>query len=112
MANISALNKLLAQGQDSALLRFGLASAYLKAQPTGYLTSVITHLTQCLALDPTYTAAYTALARAQIELAQQSDAKRTLELGIQQASLKKELQAKKVMMVLLKRLEKTEPSGL
>ena len=58
MPNITALTALLNKGQDSALLRFGLASAYLKEEPDDHLIQAEEHLKRCLALDPTYTAAY------------------------------------------------------
>jgi len=63
MPNITALTALLNKGQDSALLRFGLASAYLKEEPDDHLIQAEEHLKRCLALDPTYTAAYQQLAQ-------------------------------------------------
>ena len=104
MANINSLTRMLERGQDSALLRFGLACAYLKEKPQDYQASLIQHLEQCLRLDPNYTAAYTMLARAQIDQEAVSDAKRTLTAGIARASAQKDLQAEKTMAVFLKRI--------
>ena len=106
MANINSLIRMLERGQDSALLRFGLACAYLKEKPQDYQAILIQHLEQCLHLDPNYTAAYTMLARAQIDQEAVSDAKRTLTAGIARASAQKDLQAEKTMAVFLKRISR------
>jgi len=78
MPNITALTALLNKGQDSALLRFGLASAYLKEQPDDHLIQAEEHLKRCLALDPTYTAAYQQLAQVQKDRDNLIDATETL----------------------------------
>ena len=83
MPNITALTALLNKGQDSALLRFGLASAYLKEEP-----------------------AYQQLAQVQKDRDNLIDATETLRLGIAAAESAGDLQAKRVMQVFLKRLAK------
>ena len=106
MPNITALTALLNKGQDSALLRFGLASAYLKEQPDDHLIQAEEHLKRCLALDPTYTAAYQQLAQVQKDRNNLIDATETLRFGIAAAESAGDLQAKRVMQVFLKRLAK------
>jgi len=106
MPNITALTALLNKGQDSALLRFGLASAYLKEQPDDHLIQAEEHLKRCLALDPTYTAAYQQLAQVQKDRDNLIDATETLRLGIAAAESAGDLQAQRVMQVFLKRLAK------
>lgn len=106
MPNITALTALLNKGQDSALLRFGLASAYLKEQPSGHLIQAEQHLKQCLELDPSYTAAYQQLAQVQKDSENLLGATETLRFGIASAESAGDLQAMRVMEVFLKRLNK------
>jgi predicted Zn-dependent protease len=106
MPNLTALTALLDKGQDSALLRFGLASAYLKEQPDDHLIQAEQHLKRCLELDPTYTAAYQQLAQVQKDRENLIDATATLRLGIAAAESAGDLQAQRVMQVFLKRLAK------
>ena len=106
MPNITALTALLNKGQDSALLRFGLASAYLKEEPDDHLIQAEEHLNRCLALDPTYTAAYQQLAQVQKDRDNLIDATETLRIGIAAAESAGDLQAQRVMQVILKRLAK------
>ena len=106
MPNITALTALLNKGQDSALLRFGLASAYLKEEPDDHLIQAEEHLKRCLALDPTYTAAYQQLAHVQKDRDNLIDATETLRLGIAAAESAGDLQAQRVMQVFLNRLAK------
>ena len=106
MPNITALMALLDKGQDSALLRFGLASAYLKEQPDDHLIQAEQHLKRCLELDPTYTAAYQQLAQVQKDRENLIDATATLRFGIAAAESAGDLQAQRVMQVFLKRLAK------
>ncbi|MBT3643925.1 MAG: hypothetical protein HN530_03930 [Gammaproteobacteria bacterium] len=111
MPNITALMALLDKGQDSALLRFGLASAYLKEQPDDHLIQAEQHLKRCLELDPTYTAAYQQLAQVQKDRENLIDATATLRFGIAAAESAGDLQAQRVMQVFLKRLAKRLDDG-
>ena len=106
MPNIIALTALLEKGQDSALLRFGLASAYLKEQPDNHLIQAEQHLKRCLEFDPTYTAAYQQLAQVQTDSEDLIGAIETLHLGIASANSAGDLQAQRVMQVFQKRLGK------
>ncbi|HXV08973.1 MAG TPA: tetratricopeptide repeat protein, partial [Burkholderiales bacterium] len=67
---IENLEKLLAAGQDGALLRFGLGSEYLKAGDAGMAAG---HLQRALALDPGYSAAWKLLGQALTELSRFSE---------------------------------------
>ncbi|MBT3461415.1 MAG: hypothetical protein HOM69_10090 [Gammaproteobacteria bacterium] len=112
MPNIIALTALLEKGQDSALLRFGLASAYLKEQPDNHLVQAKQHLKRCLELDPTYTAAYQQLAQVQTDSEDLTGAIETLRFGIASAESAGDLQAQRVMQVFQKRLGKRLELGL
>ena len=57
-SRLDALEKLLKQGQDSALLRFGLGRAYLEA---GRIQEAVVHLEAAVTLDPGYSAAWKAV---------------------------------------------------
>lgn len=106
MPNVTAFTKLLNKGQDSALLRFGLASAYLNEKDEDYLTQAQRHLKRCLELDPKYTAAYKQLAQVQQALGDFTTAAETLRLGIESAERSGDLQAQRAMQVFLRQLNK------
>src|SRR5690606_7590272 len=61
--DISALQRLLEQGRDSALLRFGLGKALLDAGDTA---EAVIHLQRCVAQDPRYSAGWKWLGKAQL----------------------------------------------
>ena len=101
--NIKALQKLLDQGQDNLLLRFGLGQALLK---DGQLTGAITHLEKALEFDPAHSASLKLLGKA---YATNGDSDKAIEIytkGIEQAEQKGDIQAAKEMKVFLKRLLK------
>lgn len=101
--SIDELEKLLAAGKDSALLRFSLASEYLKAGDAGMAAG---HLQRALALDPGYSAAWKLLGQALTELNRFSEALATYRQGIEAAQRNGDLQAAKQMQVFARRLEK------
>jgi Tfp pilus assembly protein PilF len=103
MGMIENLEKMLAAGQDSALLRFSLGSAYLKA---GDATGATTHLSQAVAQDPSYSAAWKLYGRGLTELGRLRDALDAYETGIRAAEEKGDKQAAKEMGVFLKRLRR------
>lgn len=100
---IENLEKLLAAGKDSALLRFGLGSEYLKAGDAGMAAG---HLQRALALDPGYSAAWKLLGQALTELNRSSEALAAYRQGIEAAQRNGDLQAAKEMRVFARRLEK------
>ena len=100
---IENLEKLLAAGKDSPLLRFGLGSEYLKARDAGMAAG---HLQRALALDPGYSAAWKLLGQALTELNRFSEALTAYRQGIEAAERNGDLQAAKEMRVFARRLEK------
>ncbi|SUA75387.1 hypothetical protein [Pandoraea pnomenusa] len=98
---IEGLEKLLAAGKDNALLRFGLGKGYLDA---GNYPVAATHLTQCVAFDPAYTAAWKLLGKARQGAGDVEGARDAWTRGIAAAQAHGDRQAEKEMTVFLKRL--------
>lgn len=94
---------MLDQGQDSLILRFGLAQALLKA---GQAAEAIDHLLKTLEFDSQYSAAYKLLGKAYASNEQYQLAIDTYTKGIEIAETKGDIQAAKEMKVFLKRLLK------
>ena len=103
MGMIENLEGMLARGQDNALLRFSLGSAYLKA---GDNDSAVAHLAQAVAHDPKYSAAWKLYGRALADAGRPQDAIAAFDSGIQVAEAKGDIQAAKEMRVFRKRAEK------
>lgn len=105
MAGSTAINleKLLAAGKDSALLRFSLGSEYLKSGDAGMASA---HLREAVRQDPDYSAAWKLLGRALSELGQAAEALAAFRQGIEAARRKGDMQALKEMQVFARRLEK------
>ncbi len=103
MTAIERLEKLLAAGKDSPMLRFALGDAYLKANAAH---SAVDHLRRAVAQDPKYSAAWKLLGRALFEGGSPSEAADAYRQGISAAEEKGDVQAAKEMRVFLKRLEK------
>jgi predicted Zn-dependent protease len=103
MALVDNLEALLAQGQDSALLRYGLGGEYLRR---GEPERAIGHLRRALAHDRRFSAAWKLLGQALAAAGRADEAIRTYEDGIRVAEAKGDLQAAKEMRVFLKRLQK------
>jgi Tfp pilus assembly protein PilF len=100
---ITNLEKLLAAGKDSALLRFGLGTEYLKAGDAG---TAMAHLRRALELDGNYSAAWKVLGQALTQLGQDADALAAYRAGIGVAEARGDKQAAKEMQVFARRLEK------
>jgi Tfp pilus assembly protein PilF len=105
MGLIEQFEKLLASGQDNALLRFGLGNAYLKE---GDYESAKRHLQAAVQHDPAYSAAWKALGKALTAADEITAALAAYERGIEVAEKKGDVQAVKEMRVFLKRLHKTQ----
>ena len=103
MGSIRNLEKLLADGKDSALVRFGLSIAYLEAGDAGMAAG---HAQRALALDPDYSAAWKQLGRALTELGRFDEALAACRQGIEVAQRKGDLQAAREMQVFARRLGK------
>ncbi len=102
--NIQQFEAMLAQGRDSALLRFGLGKLHLDA---GDAQQAVLHLSKCLEQDPHYSAAWNLLGKAHLEAGDAEAARQTWEKGIATAQEKGDVQAAKMMTVFLNRLNKT-----
>jgi tetratricopeptide (TPR) repeat protein len=103
VTTISVLEKLLAAGQDSALLRYSVGIAYEK---TGDLEQARDHLAQAVRQDPAYSAAWKAYGRVLAALELTAAAVGAFETGITVAERKGDIQAAKEMKVFLKRVRK------
>lgn len=105
--NIDKLEAMLARGQDSALLRLGLATAYLE---TGQPAPAIEHLQHCLVQDAHYTAAWKLLGKAQLAAGSPSQARCAWLQGLAVSRQKGDRQAEKEIGVFLKRLARQASS--
>jgi len=93
---------LLAQGKDSALLRFSLGMQYLEAEPA----RAAGHLRRAVEQDAGYSAAWKLLGKALEAMGDAAGAVQAYENGIAAADAKGDKQASREMGVFLKRLRK------
>jgi predicted Zn-dependent protease len=105
---IARFEQLLAQGRDSALLRYGLGNEHLKR---GDPLAALDHLQRAVELDPSYSAAWKLLGRALADGNRKSDALSAYRQGICIAEEKGDKQAANEMRVFLRRLEKELGAG-
>jgi len=103
MNRIEQFESLLAKGQDNALLRFGLGTAWLQA---GEPARAVEQLRMAVRYDPAYSAAWKLLGKALTAAGQVEDAGAAYEAGIRAAETRGDVQAAKEMKVFLKRLRK------
>ena len=101
MANTDNLERLLASGQDNAMLRFGLGKAYLDE---GEPAKAAEHLRRAVDQDADYSAAWKLLGRALAKAEREVEARAVYEEGIRVAEARGDIQAAKEMRVFLKRL--------
>lgn len=102
MDMIENLKKMLAGGQDNALLRYSLGNAYLKA---GQYGEAIVHLAHAVAHDPGYSAAWKLYGKALAAEGRNREAVAVFDKGIGIAEAKGDIQAAKEMKVFRKRAE-------
>lgn len=100
MSMIENLEKMLAAGQDSALLRYSLGTACHKA---GDLAAAARHLASAVEQDPAYSAAWKAYGRVLVEQAALDEAISAYQRGIEVAEANGDIQAAKEMTVFMKR---------
>lgn len=100
------MEAMLARGQDSLLLRFGLGGEYLRRKD---YPKAIVHLRAALAFDPKHAAAWKLLGTALAAAGEVDEARVAYEHGIQVAESDGHLQAAKEMRVFLKRLNGAAP---
>ncbi len=101
--NVDNLFSILDTGEDSLILRFGIAQALIKLDKP---EQAIEHLIKALEFDAEYSAAYKLLGKAYAQTEQNQLAIDTYTRGIQVAEGKGDIQASKEMKVFLKRLNK------
>ena len=104
MALLDNLEGLLARGQDTPLLRYGLGAEYAKQSR---YPAAIAHLQHAVAKDPSYSAAWKLLGQSLVANGNVDAARAAYEQGIRSAEAKGDKQAAKEMTVFLKRLSKT-----
>ncbi len=103
MSLIDNFEKMLAGGQDNALLRYSLGTEYLKA---GDARAAALHLQRAVQHDHDYSAAWKMLGKALTEAGDNAAAQEAYTSGIEVAERKGDKQAAKEMRVFLKRLQK------
>lgn len=103
MSMIENFERMLAQGQDSALLRYSLGNAYLN---DGQAQKAVEHLRQAVTHDPEYSAAWKAYGKALSDAGDVDGAIEAYVRGIEVAERKGDKQAAKEMAVFHKRLRK------
>lgn len=108
MSTIEKLEKLLTGGNDSALLRYGLANAYFKA---GDIDKALEHLKSAVIQDPDYSAAWKMLGKLLGEKSAADEAADAFLKGIAAAEKNGDIQAVKEMKVFLKRLGTSSQHG-
>lgn len=106
MVDINNLEGMLESGQDSALLRFTLGNAFIRKDK---YEQAIEHLARAVELDPGYSAAWKAYARALAGFGKRKEAAAAYRTGIAVAHEKGDKQAAREMEVFLRRLEKQAP---
>ena len=101
---IARLESMLAAGQDSAVLRFGLGNGYLQE---GNAEKAALHLRAALEQDPEYSAAWKLLGKAYCELDLIEEAKDSYRRGLEVAERKGDKQSAREMEVFLRRLQRS-----
>ena len=107
-AVIANLQKLIGTPRDGALLRFSLGSEYLKS---GDAHSAQLQLSEAVARDPAYSAAWKLLGKALAESGRAQAALDAYRQGIAVAGEKGDKQAAAEMAVFARRIEKQLASG-
>jgi len=98
---IEALRAQLGGSRDGALLRYSLGNALLE---TGDAAEAVMQLREALTFDPTYTAAWKVLGKAQLAAGDSIAAADAWREGIAVAEKRGDVQAAKEMRVFLKRV--------
>ena len=98
---IKNLETILAGGQDNALLRFSLGTAYFKAKQYPQATE---HFAKALKFDPEYSAAWKLYGKTLSQNGENTAAIDAYKKGIEVAERKGDVQAAKEMQIFLNRL--------
>lgn len=105
--NVQALERMLEQGRDSAMLRLTLGSAYADQ---GEIERALEHLLQAVELDPGYSAAWKALGRLHRDRGDIDQAALVWQQGLAVAREKGDMQLVRELEVFLRRLQKDSRS--
>jgi Flp pilus assembly protein TadD len=105
-AALRNFERLLAEGKDGALLRFGLGNEYLRC---GDSAAAVEHLRRAVELDPDYSAAWKMLGKALNAAGRADEARAAWNDGIAAAQRKGDKQALREMQVFLRRLVTQRP---
>ena len=103
MSMIDRFERMILDGKNSALLRFGLGNEYTRV---GRHAEAVKHLDEAVRLDPGYSAAWKILGKAHEARGDYVNARDAWDKGIRAADSKGDKQAAKEMQVFLKRLDK------
>lgn len=95
------LENMLAAGNDSAMLRFGLGSAYFSNKQ---YQLAIPHLQKCIDMDDSHSAAYKLLGKAQMKLGLSEQANTTLAVGLEKSIQNGDKQTEREIQVFLNKL--------
>lgn len=108
MSIVDNLEKMLASGRDSALLRYSLGIEYHKK---GDLDASAMHLSNAVEQDAEYSAAWKAYGKVLAEAGRDDEAEQAYLTGIQVAERNGDIQAAKEMRVFVKRILKSRQTG-
>ena len=106
MAALDALERMLATGKDSPMLRFSLGNEHLRV---GDAAAATAHFEQAVVQDPNYSAAWKMLGKAREAAGDRAGAVEAWQRGVTVATARGDQQAAREMGVFLKRLSKESP---
>ncbi|WP_440996765.1 tetratricopeptide repeat protein [Arhodomonas sp. SL1] len=104
--DINALESMIEQGRDSAMLRLTLGNAYAKSGDTAV---ALEHLRAAVTMDPGYSAAWRALGRLQERAGEGDQARESYRHGLEAARERGDIQVVRELEVRLRRLG--DPGG-
>ena len=103
---IDRLEKMLREGRDDPMLRFGLGNACYRA---GRLAEAAGHLRECVRQDPGYSAAWRTLGRVHMDNGDRGAAREAFEAGLTAAAAGGDKQIEREIEVFLRKLDKLAP---
>lgn len=102
--DINALERMLEQGQESAMLRFTLGNACFREQRWA---EAIDHYARALELDPAYSAAWQSLGDARAKAGEREDTVRqTYADGLEAARERGDMQVVRVLEARLRKIDR------
>ena len=102
-AALRNFERMLATGKDSALLRYSIGNEHVKVKDWAAAADA---LSNAVALDPTYTAAWKLYAHTLVQAGRPADALEAYRRGIVVARQRGDRQAEKEMTVFARRIER------